>query len=348
MESLVLDARAQEILLDIIMNYIMTGEPVGSRLVSRMTVEGLSPASVRNVMADLEEMGLLSQPHTSAGRVPTERGYRYYVDSLPPASRVAGPDKALVDSHIARLGGEFSEAMDAIPKLLSLLTRQVGYFVSPPISGAVLKHIEFVKLHDRRILVIFVDGAEMVSHRILETEEEYSKDDLERAGRYLVTEFEGLTLRDIRARLVKLMAEEKAAFDRLLQNAIALGTRYLDAESDERKMVVDGAANLLKHPDLAEAGILQRLFETFEEKSRLVNLLDRCLERGRVQVVIGSEAADPVLGNLSLVASPYSVNDGACGWFGILGPTRMEYGRMVGLLDYISRLLSPYLTRLPG
>ncbi len=348
METIVLDARGQEILRDIVVNYILTGEPVGSRLVSKMTREGLSPASVRNVMADLEEMGLLAQPHTSAGRVPTDKGYRYYVDTLLLASAPAARDRVVIDAHLAKMSGEFSEAMEAIPKLLSLLTRQVGYFVSPPISGAVLKHIEFLRLHERRVLVIFVDASDRVSHRILETEEDYSREDLERAGRFLVTEFAGLTLSQIRERLLALMSEEKAAFDRLLKNAITLGTRYLQVESDQRTMVMEGTTNIMKHPEFADVETMRRLFETFEEKHRLVKLLDRCLERGGVQVVIGSEAEDPALGNLSLVASSYTLSDGGSGCLGILGPTRMEYDRAVVLVDYISRLFSSYLTRLPG
>ncbi len=344
MRDTVLDARAQEILKDIIVNYITTGEPVGSRLIARMTREGLSPASVRNVMADLEEMGYLAQPHTSAGRVPTDKGYRFYVDSLLPAEALGPRDRALVEAGLSGLGGEFIGAMEAIPKLLSVLTRQVGYFVSPPIADAVLKHIEFVRLHEKRVLVIFVDAAEVVSHRVLDTEEDFKPEDLERAGRYLVSEFGGMTLSQIRGRLVTLMAEEKATFDNMLKNAVSLGTRYLEAESGERKMVMEGTTNIMKHPEFADIETMRKLFETFEEKHRLVKLLDRWLDRAGVRVLIGSETDDPALGSLSLIASPYHLNDGGTGWLGILGPTRMEYSRAVALVDYISRLLSRYLT----
>ncbi len=345
MEAIVLDARAQEILRRIIASYILTGEPVGSRLIARMTREGLSSASVRNVMSDLEEMGLLAQPHTSAGRVPTDKGYRYYVDALLSQEGIGPDDRAFIDTHLTRIGGEFSEAIEAVPKLLSILTRQVGYLVAPPIADAVLKHIEFVRLHERRVLVLFVDASEVVSHRILDTEEDYAAGDLERAGRYLVAEFAGLTLSEIRSRLVALMAEEKAAFDRLLQSAVTLGSQYLDAEAGERRMVMEGTTNIMKHPEFADMETMRRLFETFEERHRLVKLLDRCISRPGVRVLIGSETADPDLGSLSLVASPYHLNDGGTGWLGILGPTRMEYDRAVTLVDYISRIVSDLLTR---
>ncbi|MFQ5878217.1 MAG: heat-inducible transcriptional repressor HrcA [Acidobacteriota bacterium] len=344
MRDTALDTRTQEILRHIISLYILTGEPVGSRTIARLTREALSPASVRNVMADLEEMGFLTHPHTSAGRIPTDRGYRYYVDSLLPEGRLGSRERALIDRNLSRVGGEFSGAMEAIPKLLSRLTGQVGYMVSPPFADVTLKHIEFVRLHERRILVVFVDRSEVVSHRILDTEEDYAQSDLDRAGRYLVTEFAGLTLQEIRGRLVELMAGEKAAFDRLLRHAVTLGTHYLDAEPEERRVVLDGTTNILEHPELGDLETMRRLFLTFEEKHHLVKLIDRCLDPTRPRVLIGSENRDPALGGMSVVASPYRVMRGATGWIGIMGPTRMEYARTLALVEYISRLFSTLLT----
>jgi heat-inducible transcriptional repressor len=348
MDDLDLDPRARDILRRVIASHILTGEPVGSRTIARMNREGLSPASVRNVMADLEEMGLLAQPHTSAGRVPTDKGYRFYVDTLLTAGRLPSRERALIDESLAGVAGELSEAMEVIPRLLSHLSSQVGYFVSPPIADAVLKHIEFIRIHERRVLAVFVDRSGVLSHRVLETREDYGQADLDRAGRYLVEEFSGRTLREIRARLVALMAEEKAAFDTLMKSAITLGVGYLEAEPGEHRLVLEGTTNLMRHPEFADVGTMRRLFETFAEKHRLVTLLDRCLEEGGVRVVIGSETDDPSLGNLSLVLSTYSLGAGSCGVLGILGPTRMEYARALALVDYISRLFSASLTRHSG
>ena len=342
-----IDDRAEEILKKIIVSYILTGEPVGSRTIAKMSREGLSPASVRNVMADLEDNGFLAQPHTSAGRIPTDKGYRYYVDGLLEPVRLAPQDKALIDESLSRAASEFGEAMEIIPRILSRLSRHVGYVITPPIREAVLKHIEFVSLGQRRILCVFVDRAGVVSHRMIEVEEDYAQADLDRAGRYLVEEFAGLTLGEVRARLVALMAEEKAAFDALLKSVINLGTRYLNAEQDERRLVLEGTTNIMKHREFADMDTMRRLFETFEEKHHLVNLLDRCLETPGVSVVIGSEADDPALRNLALVASPYQVDQRSTGIVGLLGPTRMEYERSVALVDYISRLLSSLLTGPP-
>jgi len=342
-----IDARAEEILKKVIVNYILTGEPVGSRTIAKLSREGLSSASIRNVMADLEEGGFLAQPHASAGRVPTDKGYRYYVDGLLDPVRLAPRDKALIDESLSRVASEFGEAMEIIPKILSRLSRHVGYVISPPIRQAVLKHIEFVRLQEKRILCVFVDRSGVVSHRMIEVEEEYAQADLDRAGRYLVEEFAGLTLGDIRARLVGLMAQEKAAFDALLKSVVNLGTRYLNAEQDERRLVLEGTTNIMKHPEFADMDTMRRLFETFEEKHHLVNLLDRCLDAPGVRVMIGSETDDPALKNLALVASPYRVDRRSTGIVGLLGPTRMEYERALALVDYISRLLSSLLTGPP-
>ena len=338
-----LPPRAHEILRSIVAHYILTGEPVGSRTIAKLNWEGLSPASIRNVMADLEESGYLTQPHASAGRVPTDRGYRYYVDTLLPAGGPGPQDQALIDSSLRGLGGEFNEAMETIPRLLSRLTRQVAYLLAPPAADAVLNHIEFVRLHPRRILVVFVDGSEVVSHRILDSAEDYVQADLDRAGRYLVAEFGGRSLREIRQQLVTLMAQDKAAFDTMLRDATTLGTRYLEAEEGERRLVVEGTGNIINHPELADLETMRSLFATFEEKHRLVTLLDRYLDPSGVRVVIGSEAEDLTSGRMSLVASPYRLGDGGTGWLGIMGPTRMEYARAVALVEYISRLFSRLL-----
>jgi heat-inducible transcriptional repressor len=290
-------------------------------------------------------MGYLTQPHTSAGRIPTDLGYRYYVDTLPPPGAVLPQERALIDSSLRGIGGEFSEAMEAVPRLLSRLTRQVAYLLAPPPSDAVLKHIEFVRLHARRILAVFVDGSEVVSHRMLDTEEDYEQADLDRAGRYLVGEFSGKSLRDIRQDLVQRMAQDKAQFDTMLRDALTLGTRYMEAEEGERKLVVEGTSTLIDHPELADLKTMRSLFATFEEKHRLVSLLDRYLDPTGVRVVIGSEAEDLTRGRMSLVASPYRLGDGGTGWLGIMGPTRMEYDRAVALVTYISRLFSTLLSR---
>jgi heat-inducible transcriptional repressor len=343
-----MDTRTREILKSVVVNYILTGEPVGSRTIARTTREGLSAASVRNVMADLEESGFLTQPHTSAGRIPTDKAYRYYVDHLAGHDALGADDRAAIREALAGPGAEPGGSMELVPRLLSRLSRQVGCFVAPPIGEVVLRHIEFVRVGEKRVVAVIVDRLGMVTHRLLETSADYAQPDLDRAGRYLVEEFAGKTLREIRAELVALMAHEKAVFDRLLRDAVSLGTSCLAPEPEERRLVLEGTSNIIQAPEFKDLDTMRRLFATFEEKHRLVGLLDRCMNEAGVRVVIGSESADPALHDLSLVLSPYPGQEGAAGVFGILGPTRMAYDRAVALVDYISRLLSASLTRPPA
>src|SRR5881409_4047443 len=170
-----MDVRHREVLIAVIREYVDSAEPVGSRVLAKRHFPTLSPATIRNAMADLEEMGFLAQPHTSAGRVPTDKGYRYYVDGLLDPFRLAPRDRALIDESLSRVASEFGEAIEIIPKLLSRLSSQVGYVITPPIRDAVLKHIEFVRLHERRVLCVFVDRSGVVSHRIIEVGEEYDQ-----------------------------------------------------------------------------------------------------------------------------------------------------------------------------
>lgn len=345
MTSPVFDARAEEILRNVIRHYILTGEPVGSRAIAKATSEKLSPASVRNVMADLEELGYLAQPHTSAGRVPTDKGYRQFVEMVVPGRGLPRGDQALIDESLGGAAGGMSEAMENIPRLLSRLTSQVGWFVAPPIQTTVLKHIEFVRLHERRVLVVFVDRAGALTHKILETDRDHPQPELDRAGRYLVEQFAGKTLPEIRAGLVALMAEEKARFDTLLKNAVELGAGFLNSKVPEKRLVLEGTSNLMKHPEFADVGAMRSLFETFEEKHRLVALLDRYVDQPGVLVVIGSENRDPALDHVTLVVSKYSLDDRTGGSLGVLGPTRMEYERVVALVSYISMQFSSLLHR---
>ncbi len=314
-----LDKRDREILKAVIRNYIDTGEPVGSRTIAKLHPEGLSPATVRNIMADLEEAGYLTHPHTSAGRVPTDRGYRYYVDSL------------LAGTELHRSDRE---------KVAEVLRR----------PASLLRHIEFVALGPRRILAILVDRSGVIHNRIAEMSEDFTQEELDRIGRYLVVEFQGKTLTEIRAGLLDRMRQEKAAFDTLLSRAIALGNQVLQApeEKDEKQVYLRGTPNILQQPEFADMDEMRRLFETFEAKGKLVKILDEVMALDGLRVVIGSEHPDPDLAHISLIASPYRVADRIGGSLGILGPTRMEYARAIALVDYISKLFSRILTDPPA
>ncbi len=348
MPDLELDKRDREVLREVIRAFIETGEPVGSRTISKVYPEGLSAASIRNIMADLEEAGYLMQPHTSAGRVPTDRGYRYYVNSLLTGTELPKSDREKVAEAIRR-PASLPEALEEISRLISRLTHQVGFVVSPDHTRATLRHIEFVSLGSHRILVILVDQSGVIHNRIAQTSEALSQDELDRIGRFLVTEYQGKTLFEIREDLLAKMKEEKAAFDTLLSRAIALGTQFLQAQEEAGKQVyVQGTSNIIQQPDFADLGEMRKIFETFEARGKLVKILDEVADSEGLRVVIGSEHPDPTLAHLSLVASPYRVGEGASGVLGVMGPTRMEYAHAIALVDYISKLLSKILTAPPS
>lgn len=348
MPELELDTRSREILKEVIRSFIDSGEPVGSRTIAKIYPEGLSAASIRNIMADLEEMGYLTQPHTSAGRVPTDRGYRYYVDSLLTGVELPRSDRERV-AEVMRRRMALPEVLHEISRVISRLTHQVGFVVSPDHTRAILKHIEFISLAPRRILAILVDRSGAIHNRVADTSEELSQDELDKVGRFLVAEYQGKTLPEIREALLEKMKEEKARFDTLLSRAVSLGTQFLRAQEEADKQVyVQGTSNMLQQPDIVDMEEMRRIFETFEHKGKLVKILDEVVGSEGLRVVIGSEHSDPTLAHLALVASPYRVSEQSTGVLGVLGPTRMEYSRAIALVDYISKLLSRILTVPPS
>ena len=348
MPDLELDTRSREILKEVIRSFIDSGEPVGSRTIAKIYPEGLSAASIRNIMADLEEMGYLTQPHTSAGRVPTDRGYRYYVDSLLTGVELPRSDRERV-AEVVRRQVALPEVLHEISRVISRLTHQVGFVVSPDHTRAALKHIEFISLAPRRILAILVDNSGAIHNRVADTSEELTQEELDQVGRFLVAGYRGKTLPEIREALLEKMKEEKARFDTLLSRAISLGTQFLRAQEEADKQVyVQGTSNMLHQPDIVDMEEMRRIFETFEQKGRLVKILDEVVGSEGLRVIIGSEHSDPTLAHLALVASPYRVSEQSTGVLGVLGPTRMEYSRAIALVDYISKLLSRILTVPPS
>lgn len=345
------DSRGQAVLSAIINEHLVTGEPVGSRTISDRFAHasGWSPATIRNVMGELEELGLVEQPHTSAGRVPTDKGYRYYVDHMLGEARLSKADFAAINSLLGELrgegGGTPDRLMERTSHLLSELSDNVGIVVSPSLAENILQHIEFVRLSDGRILVILVSSSNIIQNKIVRIDDTLSQEELDRTARYLNVEFSGKSLATIRAEILELMRHEKALYDKLLQNAILLCERSLEGEEGAAGQVfVDGASNILMKPDFVDAERMRELFRTFEEKSRLVKILNECMERdsqvsGRdVQVVIGRENITPSMRDCALITAPYRLGAGhAVGAIGVVGPMRIEYARMMAVVNYVAR-----------
>ncbi len=349
------DARGQAVLSAIIREHLRTGEPVGSKTISESFASGAgwSAATIRNVMAELEEHGLVEQPHTSAGRVPTDKGYRFYVDHMVGEARLSRADLAAIDHALGfnEAGAQPARLMERVSHLLSELSENVGIVVSPPITDSRLEHIEFLQLADERILVVLVFASNVVQNKIIRLDEPLTQDELERAARYLNAEFRGKSLQAIRTEILGLMREEKALYDRLLRNAVLLFERSV--ETDETGDVyIDGASNILAKPDFSDVERLRELFRTFEAKSRLVRILNECISGepafGDVHVVIGREHTAPSLRSCTLISAPYRTGEGApAGTLGVVGPMRIEYSRTIAAVNHIARLVERVLREEP-
>jgi heat-inducible transcriptional repressor len=345
-DALDLDVRQEAILRSIIRQHIVTGEPIGSRTVSRRRRLDLSPATIRSVMAELEERGLLSQPHVSAGRLPTPKAWRLYVDSMIGKPKVDPGQTRAID---AALGGreEITDLLEEASRQLSHFSHQVGVVLAPEVRRIIVEHIEFVRLDPRRIVAILVGRSGVVHNRMLELDEPVDQAELDRMGRYLSEEFRGRPLATIRRILERRLTRERAQCDRLVLKSLELGRRTVARESGEAGVYVDGAANLLDLPEFtADPERIKELMRTLDRKQKLVELLGQFLEDDGAQVIIGEEGGEGGgLPGTSLVASTYGTKDQKMGTLGIVGPTRMEYARAIALVEYLAQVLSRYFSR---
>lgn len=346
-EEHTLNDRAREILQWAISDFVATGKPVGSRKIARKTRERLSAATIRNIMSDLEEMGYLRQPHASAGRVPTDKAYRFYVDNMLKPREISARDRELIDRGL-RPDNSAEHLMARTSQLLSRVSNNIGIVVSPQISRVALQHIQFVKLTENRTLVVLVSHSGLVQNRVIHVADEFSQTDLDQAGRYIVENFKDRTLLEIKAEIQQMIRQEKALYDKFMQRVILLSTETF-AESNEgiqSEIYLGGASNLIKTPEFSDLNRMRRLFETIEEKSRLVSLISQCIQGDthEVRITIGSEISLPGIGECALITSPYLMDDKSQGSLGVLGPTRMEYARAISVVEYVAKLLGRVLS----
>ncbi len=345
--ELMLNDRTREILRWAISTFVATGKPVGSRRIARKSREHLSAATVRNIMADLEEMGYLRQPHASAGRIPTDKAYRFYVDYMLERHEISQRDRTVVDCTL-KAEDSAEHLMARTSQVLSRVSNNVGIVVSPPISRVALQHIQFIKLTDNRILVILVSRSGIVQNRVIHADEEYTQVDLDQAARYIVEHFKDKTLFEIRARILQMIQQERNLYDKFMQRVIMLSTHsFSDVSTElEAEIYLDGTSNLIKTPEFSDLNRMRALFETIEQKSRLASLISQCIkgDNQEVRITIGAENALPGIEDCTLITSCYVVDEKTHGSLGILGPTRMEYGRAISLVEYVARLFGRVLT----
>ena len=343
MPATALDDRRREVLRALIELHVDTGEPVGSENLSRALRRALSPATLRNIMADLEALGYLDHPHTSAGRVPTDEGYRVYVDSLTGPRPLAPGEAERIASELRSTEASAEQTMERASHLLSRLSRHVGFVLAPDIARTSFRHVDLVQLGHPRVLVVMVSATGLVTHKVIEVEERLSPSELQACANYLNVHFAGMNLAEIRARLLELMKEEKALYDSLLQNVVALGERAFAPSESEAGVYLDGTANMISQPGFDDLERMRALFRTFEEKSRLVRILNACIAGDGIRVLIGHENPDPGLRDLSLVTASCRVEGEPSFGLGVLGSTRMEYAHVVSLVDHVARAVSDVL-----
>lgn len=336
--------REREILRAVVDSYIQTGEPVGSKTISLEHPEGRSAATIRNVMSDLEEAGLLSQPHPSAGRLPTERGIRFYVEELLQPRPVPEEERARIDQALRGHQGELGELLERVSVVLAELTHNVGMVLMPDFEQKVFERIDFVRIAPRRVAVLFISRPGLVDHRVVQVDEDYGQSELDQVSRYLNDTFKGLSLPQIRAKLIEMMSEEKSQYDRLMREAIELSARSFDPTGIESDLIVEGKTNLLDNQAFDNVERMKSLFQAFEEKSRLVALLNRCLDNKGHRLFIGSETDTPGIEGCSLIVSPYHDGTRPMGTIGVLGPARMQYAHVISLVETLARLLSEALS----
>ncbi len=339
-----LSDRAQTLLKLLIERYIDEGQPVGSRALSRDTGLNLSPATIRNVMADLEEMGLVNSPHTSAGRVPTVKGYRLFIDALLTV-------KPLERELIQNLWDDFEsledpqELLETASQLLARLTRMVGLVTLPRRQQIAFRHIEFLPLSQGRVLVILVTDDQEVHNRIIRPRKPFTPSQLQQAANYLNAHLRGKRLTEMRATLIK---ELKATGERMtseMTSVMEMTQTMLGPESLDEDFVLAGQVNLMGFSELSNHDQLRVLFEAFEEKRDLIHLLDQCIGAEGVQIYIGEESGYRPFDQCSLVTRAYEVDDRVLGVLGVIGPTRMHYDRVIPLVDITGKLLGTALNQ---
>ncbi len=333
-----LDDRAKLLLKTLVERYIAEGQPVGSRTLSRASGLELSPATIRNVMSDLEGLGLITSPHTSAGRIPTARGYRLFVDTMLTAQRE--------DFAAASLPPDQPQKVIAnAAQLLSNLSQFVGVVMAPR-RASVFRHIEFLRLSDRRLLVIMVSPDGDVQNRVIFPEADYSQSQLIEASNYLNAHYAGLSIEQVRDRLKTEMEQLRGEIASLMQAAVQVSSEVMSQEQEQ--VVVAGERNLLAVSDFSsDMGQLRRAFELFEQKAQLLRLLDVSSKAVGVRIFIGGESQVVPFEELSVVSTNYEVDGQVVGTLGVIGPTRMHYDRMIQIVDITARLLGNALSHPP-
>ena len=338
-----LDDRAQQLLRVLIARFIRDGHPVGSRTLARDSGLEVSPATIRNVMSDLEDLGFVASPHTSAGRVPTIKGYRFFVDTLVRLKQPTGEDLEQFQSGLREYAGDPQALALSASNLLSAFTRLAGVVTVPRRSQQSLSHVEFVRLSGTRVLAILVINETEVQNKLLDLHREFSESELRSAANYLTTHLRGRDLYQLRGKLIRELQETRESMNDLMRDAISLAQSILPDEIPDPDFIVRGETNLMGIEELADMERLKELFEAFSQRRDILHLLDQSLNAEGVQIFIGEESGYRVLDGYSVVTAPYQAEDDTMGVLGVIGPTRMAYESVIPIVDVTAKLLGKAL-----
>jgi heat-inducible transcriptional repressor len=335
-----LGGRHHSLLLAAVAEFIATAEPVGSNQIASRHHLGIKSAMVRNVMSELEDAGFLLQPHTSAGRMPTDKAFRYYVDHLAGAGRIAFEDRSQIELHYSGRGRDLALLMRDTPKLLSLLTGQAAMVMAPRLESVELERVNFIRIRNQEVLAVFVSTTGAVHNRLVATDSDHTQHELDRMASYLNESLGGRTLDDAREWIETQLQLERARYDRFMRDALALG-EAIAGRLDAIEVYVDGSVQALEQPEFADPGKVRELLRALDDKTALLELLERSVREQGVMVSIGAE--NPRLAGFAVVAAPYIGGTKPLGSLAVVGPVRMDYERVIPLVEYTARALSKIL-----
>jgi heat-inducible transcriptional repressor len=335
--------REKEVLRAVVHEYIATGDPVGSQQLAKRSEFDVSAATLRNVLSDLEALGFIEKPHTSAGRVPTDRGYRFFVDTLVRLREPLPQERSLIEQGLAPESG-VDEALQEASKVLHFLTRHAGVVLAPRPEDAVLQRIEFVRLRENRVLAILVGKRGEVQNKLITIDFPITPEELVRAANYLSELLAEFPLEAVHGKLQQELNQEKALYDELAGKALKLGVAATDIHASER-VLIEGAGSFLDSKEFADVERMKALFKVLDEKNKLLSLLDRVQRARELQIFIGAESDFSSAGEVSVIASPYGTDEHVLGAVGVIGPTRMNYQRVIPLVNFTAQVLSRVLRR---
>ena len=337
-----MDKRSEEVLSSLIASFIDTGRPVGSKTLAGDLQERFSSATIRNVMAGLEKGGFLTNKHTSSGRIPTDKGMRYFVDRLVKIEPLSDKKVSNIKEKYRDSSYSYSNIFKMTSEILSGLSNYAGLVVAPNMSEITIKHMEFISLSHDKILGIFVGRDGSVENRIIKTDEVVKHSDLEKINNYCNRAFYGLTLSEARGKIIKDMREAQQEYDRLINRALTLSQNML-SDIEKSELFVDGGSQLLSNSDFSDLDKATSILDVFEEKKRLVDFFNRTIEGERINIFIGSESGYEAISDCSVVAMPYKKDNKVLGTLGIIGPTRMNYSKVIPIVDCTAKLVGDFL-----